>query len=1109
MALRFKYHLMLRMLYSLINLRLKRCYCIGFALAKVFLFIVGTAIFSNSNAQVVLDGTLGSGGVLQGPDYRISDDLGSTMGSNLFHSFSDFNLSVGESATFSGPDSIANILTRVTGNNASTIDGLLRSTIANADFFFMNPNGVFFGPNAELDVGGSFVVSTSDYIGLADGGRFDAANPEASVLTTAAPNTFGFLDNNPIGMISLQGEDSNSFQPSTLSVKDGQELSLIGGDILIVNGKLLAPNSGGVSVISVGSGGEVVRETDGEVTTIRLDGFNELGEVALSQDSEINVNGVGGGKVTVRAKGLDLDNSDILAETAGNLNGKGMDIHLTGNLILENGSQLSTQSSSNGEGGDTIIKAERILISDPESEINFSTSGNGMGGDVEIETGTLEIINRGKILGIAGGSGVGGSLRINAEAIKLFGVGGNDLITGITTQISFGAPSFQGGHITISVDKLEIKDGAIINSSTFGFGQGGNIIITADDLDIKDGAIIVSSTFSIGNGGDIDIDAEVIKINSEIPNVLTGIATGSFAPPNIQGGNAGALRITADSLLEIVNKDNSLSIPRNRLSGVGISTDTFSTGNGGNLTVTAGQILIDGNGKEAQAGIAARTLPPRPPPEGVTNEFLLTLLQHQGGNAGEVHVDVESSLRIINGGGISADTQTTGNGGTLTVHANRLEIDGNGAESGIVSNSLCINAQNPLRETCNLEIPAGKAGNVHVIVDTVLELFDQGNIAASTLTSADGGELTVEAQEIRIIGNGLGRDTGIGSISLSEHGGDSGNLIVIAQGGLDLQNGGGILTDTSGLGNGGSLIVEAAEVRIDGQGVEETGIGTRSLNSTIGGPAGDLNITVGGRVEIRNRGRVSTESRSSGAGGKISIDAEEIVVIGENAETFANTGILSEAAQQSAGDITLTAGTRIELQSGQIIARAREDGGNIVLRSGREITLDGGSQITTGAGNDGGDIDIRAPSLIHFTDSVVTAQAENNGGNIFIDPEFFILERSDLLATAVNGDGGNITVEARIFLPSSDSTIDASSEFGVDGNIEVVSPESDIIGSLIQLPSNFLTAESFLPERCSARLPDDFSSFIVVGSGGMPVQPGKGIVGFSGGDSVQNRIDPQ
>ena len=102
---------------------------IYYTVIPFIILFVCSSLFSISYAQVVLDGTLGQGGVLSGPDYMISGEMGSTMGRNLFHSFSDFNLSVGESATFSGPDSIANILTRVTGNNASTLDGLLRSTI--------------------------------------------------------------------------------------------------------------------------------------------------------------------------------------------------------------------------------------------------------------------------------------------------------------------------------------------------------------------------------------------------------------------------------------------------------------------------------------------------------------------------------------------------------------------------------------------------------------------------------------------------------------------------------------------------------------------------------------------------------------------------------------------------------------------------------------------------------------------------------------------------------------------------------------------------------------------------------------------------------------------
>ena len=86
---------------------------------------------------------------LTGPELCISPLIsGKLVGSNLFHSFGEFNLTAAESATFSGPTSIANILSRVTGGNPSSINGLLRSTIPSANFFFLNPFGVMFGPNA-------------------------------------------------------------------------------------------------------------------------------------------------------------------------------------------------------------------------------------------------------------------------------------------------------------------------------------------------------------------------------------------------------------------------------------------------------------------------------------------------------------------------------------------------------------------------------------------------------------------------------------------------------------------------------------------------------------------------------------------------------------------------------------------------------------------------------------------------------------------------------------------------------------------------------------------------------------------------------------------------
>ncbi len=150
-----------------------------------------------ASAQMETDGTMGAAQVLAGPNFGIGAALGTQAGANLFHSFRHFNINTGESATFSGPASIDNVISRVTGGSLSNIDGLLSSTIPGADVFLINPSGILFGPNASLDVDGSFHASTANQILFPDGGVFDATNPGATVLSVAEPSAFGFLDSNP------------------------------------------------------------------------------------------------------------------------------------------------------------------------------------------------------------------------------------------------------------------------------------------------------------------------------------------------------------------------------------------------------------------------------------------------------------------------------------------------------------------------------------------------------------------------------------------------------------------------------------------------------------------------------------------------------------------------------------------------------------------------------------------------------------------------------------------------------------------------------------------------------------------------------------------------
>ncbi|NTV35022.1 MAG: filamentous hemagglutinin N-terminal domain-containing protein, partial [Deltaproteobacteria bacterium] len=181
--------------------------------------------------QVVTDGSLGGA---KGPvtpvslpngkiDIPITESLGKRAGQNLFHSFSSFNIGGGDSATFAGSSGIRNVVSRVTGGSSSTIDGTLRSTIQGANLYFLNPWGVVFGPNASLDVKGSFHVSTADYLRFEDELRFYSTPGAADrVLSAASPAAFGFLSPTPAPVYAV-----NSF----LNVPDAETLSIVGGDI--------------------------------------------------------------------------------------------------------------------------------------------------------------------------------------------------------------------------------------------------------------------------------------------------------------------------------------------------------------------------------------------------------------------------------------------------------------------------------------------------------------------------------------------------------------------------------------------------------------------------------------------------------------------------------------------------------------------------------------------------------------------------------------------------------------------------------------------------------------------------------------------------------------
>jgi len=225
-----------------------------FIIAMFLLIIMTVPAHADGPHQkgIKLDGTVGTAGKidLPGPGYEIKAEYGQQAGKNLFHSFEQFNLHYGESATFTGPGSVGNIISRVTGGDSSWIDGKLASAIPGADLYLLNPAGLMFGPNASLDLSGSFHISTADYLRLGENERFYANPMENDVLSSAAPTAFGFLDEDT-GNISVKGagelttavwgeqeyrhwgdwqRKNPDFSPG-LVVPERESISVVGGDI--------------------------------------------------------------------------------------------------------------------------------------------------------------------------------------------------------------------------------------------------------------------------------------------------------------------------------------------------------------------------------------------------------------------------------------------------------------------------------------------------------------------------------------------------------------------------------------------------------------------------------------------------------------------------------------------------------------------------------------------------------------------------------------------------------------------------------------------------------------------------------------------------------------
>ena len=346
--------------------------------------LVGTFVLCLSAeiviAEVITDGSVGSALTIPGANFVIPQSLGTTAGNNLFHSFQSFNIANTESATFTGADSIRNVFSRVTGGQSSIIDGSLRSEIGQANFYFLNPAGVIFGSNANVDVPAAFHVSTATGLQFSDGAVFSAIDPSASTLSSASPSAFGFLAKHSAAIRITQSQ--LTFTPDTTT-------SISSGEIVIENGTL------------INQGGEIRLTSVGVVDAmLPLDSQpieNAIGNIAIN-NANIDTSSDGAGRIIINGGETVIVDSFVFADNNGsNTPQENAGIEVLVKSFSLNNAFVTSDTDGSGNAGNVSVSVEDTINLVNSGTISSSTfdEGGGNAGSVRVVAGNVTINNQG------------------------------------------------------------------------------------------------------------------------------------------------------------------------------------------------------------------------------------------------------------------------------------------------------------------------------------------------------------------------------------------------------------------------------------------------------------------------------------------------------------------------------------------------------------------------------------------------------------------------------------------------------------------------------------------------------------------------------------------
>jgi filamentous hemagglutinin family protein len=904
----------------------------------IFLIWASIAWSDNSHPHgIIIDGTIGSKEVkaLLGPNYSIQAELGEIKGNNLFHSFQTFNVHNNERAIFNGPDNIHHIISRVTGNDYSWIDGGIQSMIPDADIFLFNPNGIFVGPNAFLDVQGSFHVSTCEYIGFADHTRYETTSTR-SLLTSASPVAFGFVDSN-FSPIHIQGKGVTVPSPDhdllpSLYVKNDHTISLIAGNIALIDGTIdavkkfpvgtILSENGRVNIASVASTGEVLFRPDG----LDVASFEKMGDIQLSSHSVVSASS---GQIYIYGNHLNMETSYINAgqyssdgHTIEGFSGGSIDIHVNQLSILD-GSGIFIETFSTEDSGDISIHAENILLKGCFDDENSSISTSSI---------SFEIINH---------------LELNNKAA-----------IPPSNEKTYG----NAGNINIYTGNLHLSDGATIEANAFSRGNGGTISIKASDTINIHGnlsyalcgilAISISDYDNGGHAGDIQIQAKnlILQNGGKIKSSTGGTARG------------GQIDVHVDKNLIIKSVDQVIDIDDpsyEKISGI--------------FSIT--KPSIDHQGKAGNAGdisLSGKSLRM----EQYSN---LNVSSDSNGNAGKIYLDFDT-IELDRYAGILSVSASDGNSGNIFLQSSKhlslnqyamigVQSLGKGKPGGIIIDAPQITLDNYSTVSATSLHADNTNDGLGVIIGQDIVLYEEESDfdvhqSCDQITIKNYSEITTESY-------GLGQ-AGIiylvsQTIDLDEHAlvssssmkqGNSGNSgeIALFSKAVSLNHESTITTENSGMGDAGTIKIFTANLTLD----NFSTIHSVNTYGKDGGASGLILVCKGiesilpddetiihpvNNISMNNDSGFSTSSISEGGAGGIVIRSENLVM---SNDAFISAENIYAGFSNDIGIISIR-GEKIRLSSRSKISTQSEseaDAGGIALET-NELFLTGKSYISS------------------------------------------------------------------------------------------------------------------------------------------------------------------